>query len=347
MRVFISWSGHASHRLAIALREWLPRVLQSIEPFVSSEDIDKGSRWFSDIGTKLEESHFGILCLTPDNVKAPWILFEAGALSKEVGKARVCPLLADLRPRDLPEPLVNFNAATTEKDDVLKLVKSINAANDKGPIPDALLEKTFRSSWSEFATALHKVQASIREKWQLSDCPVRSRTELPTMDQWLAAQKAKDILIIGQNLNLVMRQESFFRDKLARGGQIRLLIVNPNDEGLIEIMSRGVVEQHYTKLDFQSPLRTIRGLRETLPDNEKSRIDLKTIDYVPSLSFQVLDGHDPRGTILVELAPNRIDVQNRPHFLLHADNEAHEEWYKRFLDNCSKMYDEATPWQWE
>lgn len=41
MKVFISWSGNKSHKVAMIFREWLPSVIQSLEPYVSSEDIDK------------------------------------------------------------------------------------------------------------------------------------------------------------------------------------------------------------------------------------------------------------------------------------------------------------------
>src|SRR5438105_9228565 len=107
MRVFISWSGEAAHAVAELLDRWLPNVIQSVEPWLSSEDIDKGSIWSSDINEALSTS-IGVLCVTKENKDAPWLLFEAGGLSKGLTKARVCPLLIDLASKELQPPLSQF-----------------------------------------------------------------------------------------------------------------------------------------------------------------------------------------------------------------------------------------------
>lgn len=69
--VFISWSGQRSCKVAKLLYEWLPTVIQTIEPFLSSEDIEKGARWFADIENKLNQINFEILCITLENMNAP------------------------------------------------------------------------------------------------------------------------------------------------------------------------------------------------------------------------------------------------------------------------------------
>src|SRR4051812_15973009 len=101
MKVFLSWSGQTSRMVAEALRDWLPAILQAVEPWMSAEDIEKGARWSSDIGKHLEEAKIGIVCLTKDNQHEPWIQFEAGALSKTLDNAFVIPYLLDLKPADL------------------------------------------------------------------------------------------------------------------------------------------------------------------------------------------------------------------------------------------------------
>lgn len=44
MKVFLSWSGERSRLVATALHEWLPQVINAVEPFISS-NIDAGARW--------------------------------------------------------------------------------------------------------------------------------------------------------------------------------------------------------------------------------------------------------------------------------------------------------------
>ena len=167
------------------------------------------------------------------------------------------------------------------------------------------------------------------------------------MKDWPAAQEAQDMLLIGQNLNLVMRQRLFFKRKLLDGAYLRLVIVNPKDNALIEVMSRGVVEHMYTKIDFEPSLAAIQDLRNALAESERFRIDLRTIDYLPTLSCQILDGDKPSGTVLIELAPNRIEVPNRPHIMLFSKNKTHAPWYEHFRQNFENMFQGASPWRWD
>jgi len=149
MKVFISWSGNDSKLVAQLLKDWIPNVLQSVEPWISNEDIEKGSIWMTDIGDNLKDTTVGILCLTLENLDAPWILFEAGALSKGLSKSRVCPLLINLSPKDLKQPLANFNGTMPNREDMLKLMKTINTQGDE-KLPDERVEKAFDRWWNDF-----------------------------------------------------------------------------------------------------------------------------------------------------------------------------------------------------
>jgi hypothetical protein len=54
---------------------------------MSAEEIGKGERWSINLAKELESSNFGLVCLTPENVNAPWLHFEAGAILKSQTRA--------------------------------------------------------------------------------------------------------------------------------------------------------------------------------------------------------------------------------------------------------------------
>ena len=162
MKVFISWSGDLSHKVAVAFRDWLPSVIQSLDPYVSSEDIDKGARWASDISNELEESTYGILCLTKENVGAPWLNFEAGALSKSVDKSRVSPFLFNLKTSDLQGPLLQFQSTLFKKSDLQKLLRSLNEACGETKIEDGRLDNIFDVWWPKLNEQLAEISTTSK-----------------------------------------------------------------------------------------------------------------------------------------------------------------------------------------
>jgi hypothetical protein len=153
MKVFISWSGRTSQAVALALRDWLPSVLQSIDPYMSSEDIEKGARWSIEIGRELDNTSFGILCVTPDNVESSWLNFEAGALAKSIDSSHVSPVLVGLRPADLVGPLAQFQATLPEQDDIARLLSTINA-NSEHAIEESRLRDAVRIWWPQLEERL-------------------------------------------------------------------------------------------------------------------------------------------------------------------------------------------------
>lgn len=158
MKVFLSWSGATSHKVACAFREWLPMVIQSVVPYVSSEDIDKGARWSTDIAKELEDSRYGIICVTRENILAPWVNFEAGALSKIIDKSHVTPFLFDLKRSDVQGPLLQFQSTILEGDDILKLLQSINnRATETERLRDETLRKSFEVWWPHLENSLTAV----------------------------------------------------------------------------------------------------------------------------------------------------------------------------------------------
>lgn len=194
MKVFISWSGNKSHKVGMIFREWLPSVIQSLEPYVSSEDIDKGARWSNDIAKELENSTFGILCVTKDNLYAPWLSFEAGALSKTMDKSFVTPFLFDIKRSEVNGPILQFQSTVFEKDDIKKLMHTLNKACGENGISSSMLDKAFEVWYPTLESELNK----------LKECD-ENAIEIPSKEQMHSTEIIEEILELSRDNQKLLR----------------------------------------------------------------------------------------------------------------------------------------------
>lgn len=158
MQVFMSWSGERSRLVAEAIHTWLPLVLQSAKPWFSPADIEKGAQWLADLNAKLEQESIGILCVTRESLGAPWLLFEAGVLSKALEASRVCPLIFDVEPSDLQGPLAQFQATRPTKDDMRRLLGMLNRRVEVS-IADHQLDTLHELLWPQLSERFEVIRA--------------------------------------------------------------------------------------------------------------------------------------------------------------------------------------------
>ena len=156
MRIFLSWSGDRSKTAALGLKSLLESTFpEAVEVFIS-DHIDAGEMWARRLESELEQSQFGILCLTQDNFQAPWLLFEAGAIAKKFGSARVVPYLIDELPAAADRsPLAQFQHVQANREGTFRLVKSINAARENPQANEQRLETLFKGWWRDFEDSLN------------------------------------------------------------------------------------------------------------------------------------------------------------------------------------------------
>lgn len=161
VKLFISWSGDQSREFAEFLKEWFGKILpQGVETFVSSRDVEKGGRGMNTIAEALETGDFGVVIVTRDSQAAPWINFEAGALSKAVATAHVAPLLLDIPKADVIGPLTQFQMTSADdQSDVRKLVDSINRATGH-EVAKATIDILFSATWDDFAAKVSSAGAT-------------------------------------------------------------------------------------------------------------------------------------------------------------------------------------------
>jgi hypothetical protein len=175
MKVFISWSGERSRKVAELLDDWLQCVIQAAEPWMSSKDIDRGALWFTEISDQLAGTGIGIVCLTKENKVKPWILFESGALAKGISSNRVCTLLIDLKPTDVENPLAQFNHTKPNRTGLWELVRTINVAPKEESLKESILEKVFDTYWPQFEESFKLI---IKETPETEVEEIRSENDI-------------------------------------------------------------------------------------------------------------------------------------------------------------------------
>ena len=162
MKIFISWSLPRSKAVAAALKDWLSLVILVSKPYMSAEDIDKGTLWSGKILDELESTDIGISCVTPENLQRPWLSFEAGAIAKRVGRARVIPFLFGMDKKDVPadHPLFLFQGTTYDQADVVQMIGSIVDASDTPSFDRKTVEHLANLLWPQLKAQLDAVAAN-------------------------------------------------------------------------------------------------------------------------------------------------------------------------------------------
>ncbi len=157
--VFLSWSSTASHDLAVFLRGWIPKVVPSAKPWLSSVDIRKGVPWFEAVSYQLSQSHASIICVTPENIRAPWIYYEAGAIANTLVKSKriIFPYLIGVSKTEISKsPLSQLQVTVANKADTLLMVKSLNNSL-ADPVDEESITKAFNSNWTQLSRKLTSV----------------------------------------------------------------------------------------------------------------------------------------------------------------------------------------------
>lgn len=129
--------------VASGLKEFLRGIDPSIQAWHSDLDVEAGERWADAIARRLESSDVGIICVTRESIESPWVLFEAGALSRAV----VCPYLIDVARTQLDGPLSQFQSKEATRDQTLELLRSLNFTRAQGALTDEALERGFEACW--------------------------------------------------------------------------------------------------------------------------------------------------------------------------------------------------------
>jgi hypothetical protein len=257
MKVFLSWAGDHSKHMAKALYTWLPQVIQSLDPWMSTR-IDKGDAWDGAIAEALNSTPIGILCLTQESLDSKYLHYEAGAIANVKG-SKVCTLLFGIKNIDVKQPISRFQHTNFTKEDIFILLQTINnkvRENDERTLTDIQLQKSLDLNWDELVEAFNTAPAIKAVRID------RSERDL-----------LEDIL---QNVRDVkLNTESIKQNKAS----LHTHKVNSLESDILQGMINSVIESKgfNTVLPSQHSQEITQILRKHFPNNVIDESDVKNI----------------------------------------------------------------------
>lgn len=323
MQVFVSWSGKRGKALAEAVSLWLKNVNHLLRPWMS-EQIPPGSKWSEVIGSKLSDADVGVFCVTAENVDAPWLVFEAGALSSRLGERRVIPILLDLETADLAGPLAQFQSVLAQRrSDMSKLAGSLNDLLGSQSLDRDVVEKSFGREWRDFnrrvqraadipleSATLRSVVRALRKRGLPEPSDGRSLNfeggfESHLLYEAAFAEAKKRLYIYGRKNRKVFDKEhdDFFarlEAKRAKGFDFRCLFLDPEAPA-------DVLAEAHADVGFAEELR--KCIRD-------ATVRLRKHGVAPEEIAALYRSHRPHAVVVIDelvlFAPTGLDVDGNP-----------------------------------
>ncbi|MCA3397781.1 MAG: hypothetical protein INF85_19360 [Roseomonas sp.] len=170
----------------------------------------------------------GVIIVTAESKHAPWLMFEAGAISKKVSEASVCPILFGLKIADLDGPLSQFQSVNFSKDDIERVVSTMNDKLADARLDPSVLKTVFEKFWPDLET---KIEAVITAKRETRGLP-KGREDRELLEEMLSLLRD---LSRGPGIRSLRRADSDYDDLGHSSTIIGLMLESLN---LIETMMR-------------------------------------------------------------------------------------------------------------
>jgi hypothetical protein len=153
--------------------------------------------------------------------------------------------------------------------------------------------------------------------------------------------QARDILLVGVSMARAVPGMRFdMTSILTAGGRIRVLVLDPTDESLIQIADRRVAQSL-----APGTLRT--RIMTTLDDltvrraQTGGRLEIRVSSSIPPAGFNCLDTDSQRGLVFVQHFEFRPKGEAAPMFMV---TQADGAWYQHFVDEAERLWEAGTEW---
>jgi len=345
MSVFLGWAGERSRQAALTLQACLKRVFndQRLPSWMSDEDVGLGQPWRDQLRAALGVHKWAIVCLSPECVDKPWLLFEAGAISAGDPGNRVVPyLLFGLQRHALPDPLAQFQAVVANRPGTLRLLQDLNRSLPNGAqLANEQLDKLSKDSLDALQEGLKSAE----------------NTELPRMQPWreiFAAQdpsvvfkqqlaNATEIWLAGVTLeDTLTTYNGDLAGRVAVRCKLRVLLAKSKCSVLLPAVLRKEAEANPVRVRMAQKKIEIQTSKTALSrivrsaTNPRETVEIKETRYPLAYSLHAIDPHAAHGVLYIKFYPYRVERKPKPILVLHANRDLA---YNHFWQELQKLFD--------
>lgn len=206
MKVFLSWSKPRSKLVAEALADWLPDVIPGVHPFMSEQSLRAGTFHHEALRREFKDSKYCVVCVTPENIREPWLNYEAGAIAERLDGC-TCPyLFDDATFSDLgPTPLSRLQGRRANEEETFTLVQEI-ASGLPAEYQPKRLRRLFEAFWPRLdaklkaipkATETPEPAVKVDREAEVFQMIQGMREQQATMARQLAKLAALELSLVG------------------------------------------------------------------------------------------------------------------------------------------------------
>jgi hypothetical protein len=147
---------------------------------------------------------------------------------------------------------------------------------------------------------------------------------------------AGSFMFTGESMTRVVHDgRTNIRRILQGGGEVRVLLLDPDDQPLMRAADR--IGEQLVESRIRGTLAELASLREST----QGRLEIRVCSFVPRFAASSFDRGKPSGTIFIQFYQQRPEGDSAPIFQLKARDGL---WYEHFTDAMDRMWDDSTSW---
>jgi hypothetical protein len=160
------------------------------------------------------------------------------------------------------------------------------------------------------------------------------RVPAPELDS--IRSTASSYLFIGESMaRLVQTSRDDIRRIMREGGQVRVLLLDPDDPGLLRAADR--TGERLLEGRIRNTLKELASLR----DSAQGQLDIQVCSFVPRISVNAFNLGQPGGVLFIQFFEHRPASDSVPVICLDGKDGF---WYQHYAAEATRMWENGTPW---